>query len=52
MHIINCKHLTKIYAPDTHALNDVSLKINKGEYISITGKSGSGKSIHSLVLGA
>ncbi|MBQ3600598.1 MAG: ABC transporter ATP-binding protein [Lachnospiraceae bacterium] len=51
MHIINCRHLTKIYAPDTHALNDVSLKINKGEYISITGKSGSGKSMLLNIIG-
>jgi ABC-type bacteriocin/lantibiotic exporter with double-glycine peptidase domain len=38
------------YQPDTYILKDVSLKINKGERIIITGKSGAGKTTLLYVL--
>ncbi|PKL83005.1 MAG: macrolide ABC transporter ATP-binding protein [Ignavibacteriae bacterium HGW-Ignavibacteriae-3] len=54
MNIINIEHIAKIYqvgSEEVHALADVSLKINKNEYISIMGPSGSGKSTLMNILG-
>ena len=45
--MIDIKHLKKTYsmgAAEVHALNDVSLKIEAGEFVAIMGASGSGKS--------
>ncbi|CAI2684015.1 energy-coupling factor transporter ATPase [Apilactobacillus apinorum] len=45
---ISFKNVSHIYQPNTpleyHALKDVSLKIKKGSFVSIIGKTGSGKS--------
>ena len=38
------ENVTKVYEPDVIALNDVSFRIDKGEFVFIVGASGSGKS--------
>lgn len=46
MPIVKTENLSKIYNPDTipvHALNDVSITIDEGEFTAVRGPSGSGK---------
>jgi len=52
--LIKIKNLFKTYQPgeeEVHALNNVSITVEKGEYIAIMGASGSGKSTLMNIIG-
>lgn len=52
--LVTLDNIQKVFFTDdveTHALNEINLVINKGEYISITGPSGCGKSTLLSLLG-
>jgi len=54
MNIINIEHISKVYQVGTEevrALSDISISIDKNEYVAIMGPSGSGKSTLMNVLG-
>ncbi|MDD5290073.1 MAG: cell division ATP-binding protein FtsE [Patescibacteria group bacterium] len=41
--MIHFKNVTKVYPPNTHALRDVDFHVAPGEFVSIVGQSGTGK---------
>ena len=54
MPLIELKHITKIYGSKNNtvkALTDVSMSVEKGEFVAIAGASGSGKSTLMNMLG-
>jgi cell division transport system ATP-binding protein len=42
--LIEAHHLSKLYSRGVYALRDLTLTINKGEFMFLTGPSGAGKS--------
>ena len=52
--IIQCDHLSKTYFlgdEEVHALDDVSIKLGRGDYAAVMGPSGSGKSTFMNIVG-
>ena len=42
--VIETHHLSKLYSRGVYALRDLSLRVDKGEFVFLTGPSGAGKS--------
>ncbi len=42
--VIEFKGVSKTYATGTHAIEDINIRINKGEFVFVVGSSGAGKS--------
>ncbi|MBP7005802.1 cell division ATP-binding protein FtsE [Patescibacteria group bacterium] len=44
MSFLRFERVSKVYSPNVQALDDLSLHVNEGEFVSVIGQSGSGKS--------
>src|SRR5438105_4879662 len=50
--MIKFQNVTKIYSPDVTVLEDITFEIKEGEFVSVVGKSGAGKTtLIKLILG-
>src|SRR6476646_3236856 len=52
--LIELKHIARVYVTDeleTHALADIDMRIERGEFVAIAGPSGCGKSTLLSILG-
>lgn len=49
--MIELRNVSKKYSNETSALNDISIKIEKGEYVAIMGPSGAGKTTLLNIIG-
>lgn len=50
--VVKFNNVTKIYPPNTPVLQDVSFEVKEGEFVSIVGKSGAGKTtLIKMILG-
>ncbi len=50
--MIKIENIKKVYKNGTHAINDISLEIDEGEFVYIVGSTGSGKSTLIKILNA
>ena len=48
--MITLKNVSKIYRPNIHGLHDISLSVEPGEFVSIVGSSGAGKTTLAKIL--
>ena len=54
MNLIECRNINRYFGEDAnrvHVLKDISLTIQKGDFIAIIGQSGSGKSTLMNIIG-
>ena len=42
--MIEAQHISKMYSRGVYALRDLSLRVDKGDFVFLTGPSGAGKS--------
>ena len=50
-YIIELRHVTKVFDGNTTVIDDMNLKIRKGEFVAYAGPNGAGKSTTMKLLG-